>query len=101
VKVTAQMLRRKHACEGQVAIFEKEWPDGAEVTFDSCQRAVALDLDISWFAAEFLPAPAFEAYEKARVTAWDAYVKARAPAWDAYVKATATALYEAIANQGL
>ena len=100
--ITGDILREKGACVGQAEIFEKEWPDGAEVNEANAQRAVELSLDLNWFAAEFLSppawkvyyeaiAPASKVYDEARATAWKVYDKAIAPAWKVYDKARATA----------
>ena len=106
MKITADMLRERDACEEQVLVFEKEWPKGTDVTLEAALRAVELGLDLEWFAASFLsgeaweayqkaPAPAGEAYEKATAPAREAYWKAKDTAWEAYEKATAPALVEA------
>ena len=103
MKVTADMLRAKDACEKQVKIFEKEWPRGTRITKKACLRAWELGLDTNWFASELLEGkawkaykeaidPAWEAYEKAIAQAWKAYKEAIAPAWEAYEKAEAQAL---------
>ena len=49
----------------QLAAFREEWPDGAEVTEENLNRAIALGLDIEWFATIFLSDPAMEACRKA------------------------------------
>ena len=54
--LTAEMLREKGASCVQVVAFEKEWPDGNEVSATTIERAVELGLDIVWFAEQFLPA---------------------------------------------
>ena len=94
--ITAEMLRAKNACDDQVAIFEKEWPAGVEVTAAVVWRAVELELDIHWFAAKFLPTPAWAEYEKAIAAARAEYYKAVAPAWAEYEKAVAPALIAAL-----
>ena len=94
MKVTAKQLRAKDACPDQVLIFEKEWPNGVEISQEVLQRAVEVHLDLDWFAFTFLPAPAREAYKKAIAPAWAAYIKATATAWAAYDKATAREAYK-------
>jgi len=84
MKVTAEMLRDKNACKGQVLIFEKEWPNGTRITKSACLRAVELKLDINWFAYWFLKDKSLEAYQKAREPAWTKYEKACEPAWTKY-----------------
>ena len=89
--VTAKMLRIKNACEDQAAIFEREWPKGAQPTLKNIRRATELDLNDEWFAKTFLDAAAGAAYEKARDAAWVVYKEATAAAWVAYKKARAAA----------
>ncbi len=91
MKVTAEQLKAKGACKEQVCIFEKEWPDGVEITEEVLARATELHLDLLWFASNFLPAPAREAYWEATGPALEAYKKATGPAWKAYRKAIAPA----------
>ena len=87
--LTADMLKEKDACNYQVTVFEKEWPDGAEVTVEAILRAVELELDIDWFARQFLPAPVRKAYEEALAPVQKAYDEAIAPVWGAYYEAIA------------
>ena len=95
MKITADMLRERGACEEQVLVFEKEWPKGTDVTLEAALRAVELGLDLEWFAASFLSGEAWEAYQKATAPSLEAYWKAKDTAWEAYEKATAPALVEA------
>ena len=96
LRITADMLREKHACSEQVCIFEAEWPNGWTATKKNCLRAATLHLNLDWAATAFFTAPAQAAYEKAMAPAWAAYEKAMAPAWAAYekAKAPASAAYE-------
>ena len=88
MRVTAKQLRDKKACEDQVLVFKKEWPRGVRVTFDSLQRAAELELDLDWFAAAFLPAPAWVDYCKATEIVRADYSTAIAVALVDYCKAT-------------
>jgi len=94
MRVTAQMLRDRNACEDQVAIFEREWPDGVNVGIRAARKAVKLGLDLEWFAETFLPPAAWADYEKAIAPAWADYEKATAAARAEYRKATAAAWVE-------
>ena len=75
MRITAEMLRAKRACEEQVARFEREWPEGTDLTLPAAMRAVALDLDLNWFAETFLRGPERDEYQKVRaaafVAAWE------------------------------
>ena len=82
--LTTDMLREKNACNYQVTVFEKEWPDGAEITVEAILRAVELELDLDWFARQFLPAPVRKAYNEAMTSAQRAYNEVIAPAQKAY-----------------
>ena len=90
--ITSEWLRKKHACAQQVAVFEREWPDGAEITEANVLRALTLNLDIVWFAAVYLQPSAWAAYEKATASAGAAYKEAIASAWAAYKEAIARCL---------
>ena len=86
MKVTAQMLRDNGgACEYQVKIFEKEWPDGTRITKKACLRAVELGLDTTWYAGAFFNNKQREAYDKVIDSAWKAYDKVIDAAWEAEV----------------
>lgn len=56
MKVTAKMLRKAHACEREVNLFEKEWPQGMVVNEANLERAIALGLDVDYGARRLLPA---------------------------------------------
>lgn len=53
-KITRRWAQRREACEGQVEIFAKEWPDGAELTRANLMRAAALGLSVAWLAVDLL-----------------------------------------------
>jgi len=78
--LTADMLKEKDACNYQVTVFEKEWPDGAEITVEAILRAVELELDLDWFTRQFLPAPVRKVYNEAMTSAQRAYDEVIAPA---------------------
>ena len=94
--ITTQMLRDKNACESQVEIFAKQWPEGAEVTRENCLVALALGLDVRW-AGRLLVFLARTAYNKAEAEAeaWKVYNEVVAPAWKVYNEALATAFCDA------
>ena len=62
--ITAEALLQRVACETQVAVFRREWPDGCEVTEATLLRAAQLGLDLNWFARRFLPGSLWEEYER-------------------------------------
>ena len=69
MRITEQQLVEKSACSDQVAVFTREWPDGVEITLPILERAVALKLDLYWFASRFLTAPALAEYDRVTATA--------------------------------
>jgi hypothetical protein len=110
MRIDAEMLIARGACEGQVAIFKGEWPKGVFVTLETCTRALKLNLDLTWFACKFLSATAWEAYgrtveaaradyEQAEITARTEYKQAMDAdydaAWAAYWQAEITAYRQA------
>ena len=48
--ITAAWLRSLHACESQVALFERTFPDGAPLTAAAVQTARTAKLDLAWLA---------------------------------------------------
>jgi hypothetical protein len=92
MKITAKMLQKQGACQEQVDLFRKEWPQGAVVNKKNALRAVELGLDIRWVAVKFLKAPAWAEYKKVTAAAWAEYEKVTAPALAEYNKVTAAAL---------
>lgn len=86
-------------CPG-VAKFAAMFPDGAELTEESHDRAVAAGLDVEWLGWRILPAPALTDYRRARGAALADYKRACVAAWtdyrrtrDAAVKAAFAATY--------
>ena len=100
MNITARLLRSKDACEDQVHIFAKQWPNGAAVTLANCRRAMKLGLDLDWAAAHLLSTAASEAYVEAKVRGWNAREKAMAAARKALAHA-ATAKATAKARKAI
>ena len=89
--ITAEMLLARHACEDEVAIVRREWPDGVKLTLGNLRKAASLKLDLYWFAESFLSPPAREVFDEATAAAWKVYCEATAPAQKVYDEATAPA----------
>ena len=111
-KILASDLRAEKACESEVKRFEREWPDGAELTLENCQKAAEMDFDLGWFSLWFLSPKARKVYLKAvapaiEVYAWKVHALAVACedyldidiAWKVYKKASAIALWQAIQSE--
>lgn len=64
-RVTARWLRSQSACPKQVKVFEREWPDGADLTLANFERAANLRLDLTWLAAVALSDGRWDAYSEA------------------------------------
>ena len=88
MKITAEMLRGKKACEPQVKTFKQEWPAGAEVTIENIMRAQELELDIDYAAQRLFAPPAWEKYKKALAAEWAKYLTARVVALAKFQTAT-------------
>jgi len=105
--ITVAMLRKVHACEDQVELFERTFGKSARVTLTNCRKAAAAGLDLDWASGQMLSFPAREAYREATAFAWAAYreawttprathIEAEATAWEAFLEARATGFYHAV-----
>ncbi len=68
-------------------IFQKEWPDGAELTAKNIRRAIELGLDVNFVASRVLPLSVWKVYDEAVAPAAEACTEAVARAWKAYEEA--------------
>ena len=84
---TVDDLRALDACEEQVAMFEKTFPDGA--TADDVGAAVAAGLNVRWLVEKVVSDEVWRAYAEAEATLRRAYAEARAPLRRAYQEARA------------
>lgn len=91
MKVTAEMLQQANVCRDGLEIFEREWPEGAEVTLANVQRAAELHLDLAWFAYNCFTARALRAFCDATAHVRQAFNEVTAPAWKAYTAAVIAA----------
>ncbi len=82
------------ACQKQLAIVQREWPDGVPLIQAAAERAAELHLNIDWAARRLLSDAAYEEYRKALVHTNKEYRKEAAPALEEYRKAVDHA-YEA------
>ena len=101
MKITKELLNSLQACEKQVCIFEKEWPNGCEVTRTNIDRAIELRLDLYWLASYLFPKAidsAWKAYSEAVDSAWKTYNEATAPAYDETISSAKKAYHEAVAS---
>ncbi len=103
--ITLKQLKRLHACEGEVARFEKLFGKSVRITKKLCLEH-AQDVDWGWTAGNLLKQEAWNVYHAARQSAWvvyltatqsarKVYLAATQPAWEVYKKAQALAFYKA------
>jgi len=52
VRITADLLRKMHACHTQVSLFIETFGDGAALTPGNVRKALAAGLDMEWFLIE-------------------------------------------------
>ena len=78
-------------CIDAVHAFRREWPNGCEVTEETANMAVAVAIDLVWFAKNHFTAQAWQEYERVRAPALQEYERFRAPAWQEYERVTAQA----------
>lgn len=76
MKITVRQLQQLGACDKQLALFAREWPDGAEVTLENARRAFDIPLDVEWFVSRTFSKPAFDAFMGAVEKAYAAYYQA-------------------------
>jgi len=99
MKITTELLRKKKACEEQVVIFEKEWPNGIEITLESLDKALELELDIDEFANIFLTDLRLKTYIKKYGQAWVTYLEATAQAQKIFNETVALTLLNTIEEE--
>ena len=100
MKITRQWLKRRKACQDQVAIFDSEWPEGTEVTEASLLRAAELDLSLTWFAQHYLHSPSsWVEYRQQEERFWEKYWLQTEGFWAGYQRQTALCLWAIIAKE--
>ncbi len=78
MRITAKKLKAKGACEDDIKAFEKQWPDGCNVTRKNCEIAFEkLYMHVPWAARNLLSPKAFAEYEKMSDQRAKACVEAR------------------------
>ena len=85
--ITASQLRQAGACQDQINIFQKEWPNGCEVNELSIRRIDALHLDINWAVHCLAPPSIQQAYYAAFGGARQSYYAALGVVRQAYYAA--------------
>lgn len=85
MRITADLLRNHGACEEQVEIFTRHWPDGVIPNARTVVKAQLLGLDI-WWCTRLLSDAAQMEYKKIRTAAFAKYKKIWVPVWAEYEK---------------
>lgn len=73
VRITADMLRDKRACEDQVGVFAKLFPRGTAVTLKAAVMALKVGLDVEWFARRFVSTRHRRKYRRQFDLMWGEY----------------------------
>ena len=84
MRITPSMLKDARTCEAHYNTFVARWPEGVDVTQETCEQAHALGLDLDWAAANL-----FSEYKKAKYRALQGihnteFLEARSVLWRNY-----------------
>ena len=95
MRITQELLQAKEACQEQLDMFVRDFPDGTEITAAICRDHPRHDYD--WAAKNLLTPEKLAEYHAAKAPLLAAYVAAEAPLWAEYeaAKAPLWAEYEA------
>jgi len=85
MKLTAEMLRKKGACDEQVELFVELFGESANVT-QKLAMTHATKFDWDWAAKKLLSRAKYTEYCKVCGPAWAEYRKARDAAWAEFDK---------------
>ena len=86
-----EILKKHDACQPQIELFTKQFPDGAPLTVEAA-LSVSTVFDWNWAAKNLLTALNRDAYDAAVKPALEAYSAATKPAFDAHEAAMKPAL---------
>ena len=103
--ITHAWLAERKACKEQLDIFDKEWPDGMELTKENLLKCAALQLNLNWIAEHYLDASLSAKFEKQRDSLlaeferqeapfWAEYERQRGPFWAEYERQEAIVLFD-------
>jgi hypothetical protein len=96
MRITAELLRSHRACTDQLALFEREFPDGMDTSEATLLRAVEVGLDLNWAACWLLPPLLRAEYQSQHAPLWAEYERQRAPLWAEYLRQCARMLAEIV-----
>ena len=92
--ITAELLKSKKACYGQVELFKDYfWNSPAPLTEEVFTK-FASQFDIDWAAMHLLDSTDLAEYDKVQRPAWDEYAKVTVPALTEFLKVRDTAWAE-------
>ena len=83
MRVTAELLRAKDACEDQVDLFESLFPAGVEITHELCVK-YAGDFDWNWATNNLLPIRVLADYDAKNAMVWADYEAKHVALWADY-----------------
>ena len=81
-RITADWLRAWGACKEQVAVVEREWPNGARPLLATARKAARLGLDVNWLARRLLPDHAWKEFERAEDELFSKYHRICDKLWE-------------------
>jgi hypothetical protein len=90
-RTTIPLSMLQGGCAAQLEIVKREWPDGIPLTEESCERAVALKLDVSWLASRLLTKSGWSRYVRDTSEARAYCHLVTSTAWDRFFRHTAAA----------
>ena len=79
--ITHKWLAERKACKEQLDIFDKEWPDGMELTKENLLKCAELQLNLTWFAKHYLDAFLWAEFERQRIFLWAEFERQRIFLW--------------------
>lgn len=69
--ITVSFLRDNDACEDQVKLFKKLWPQGVPVTANNVLRALEAGLDVDWLLTVLLDFDELVLFDEAVSDCWN------------------------------
>ena len=71
--ITHDWLVERNACVDLVAVFDQEFPDGAELNQVNLLRCATLELDLNWFAMWYFKDKPLDEYMRRIIPLWAEY----------------------------
>jgi hypothetical protein len=85
VKITKTWLKERGACEDQLELFDKLYPDGVELTRAALIEAANAGLHVDWLEDQLdIKSILRNEYEHQKILLWTEYWRQIAPLWAEY-----------------